>query len=148
MRKRNRYITAVDLWALGTVTHEVLTTHGPFQESWSVTDIDKASRSSLEDQEPQLDVNMIYRYCHGLEPFPIQWLKISGVEEAGIDFLKSQMAIFKIDNRAMHHHIVGFTMLQQNYPVNTMHGLVKVSIFYRRPGLFEIRHSACVSGGC
>lgn len=92
LQKRNRYTTAVDLWALGTVIHKVLTTHGPFQESWSAMNIDKALRSSLEDQEPQLAVNMIYRYCHGLEPFPVQPLKMNGVEEAGIDFLKSLMA--------------------------------------------------------
>lgn len=92
MRTGNRYSTAVDLWALGAVIHEILTSQIPFLDTYQEMDIDMDSTPFTGEIGPQLDTQMLYGYCNGLDSFPIQCLEKSGVREEGIAFVKGLMA--------------------------------------------------------
>lgn len=95
MATGSSYTTAVDLWALGVVIHEVLTSEIPFQDTYRDTcssdqDTDITLTANLV---PSLDTHMFYRYCQGDESFPIAALQKNQVDADGIVFVKSLMVV-------------------------------------------------------
>lgn len=89
------YTTAVDLSALGVVIHEVLTSEIPFQETYldinTYQDSDQVTLTS--NVGPELDPHMLYRYCQGLEPFPVGCMQKHQVDADGIDFVTNLMVV-------------------------------------------------------
>lgn len=75
-RYRQSCDSAVDLWALGVVVHEILTSEIPF----------------LDNGNPD-NTTAVSQYCCSLDPFPSQSLHASGVGEAGIEFVESLMVV-------------------------------------------------------
>lgn len=97
---RDSYTKAVDLWALGAVIHEILTTEIPFLEIYEDLDEELADdlgsmRITPEeytacDSWPTIDSEILYDFCRGSE-FPIESLRKHSVSDEGIDFVKSLM---------------------------------------------------------
>lgn len=100
MRTGNQYSVAVDLWALGVIIHEVLTSEIPFLDTYQASDIDLDLTLCAEDMGPQLDSQRLHSYCNGSDTFPAESLQESGVVEEGIDFVKGLMAINPADRRS------------------------------------------------
>lgn len=92
MRSGNQYSNAVDLWALGVVIHEVLTSEIPFLDTYLDSDLDTDFASCMLNPVPQLDGDMLHNYCTGSDPFPVESLRKSGVSDEGVDFVKGLMA--------------------------------------------------------
>lgn len=86
---RNNYTIAVDLWALGVVAHEVLTTEIPFLCTYQNTD--PVTLTSYDG--PEFDSDRLYNYCNGRESFPVESLQKHGAGAEGIDSVKSLMAV-------------------------------------------------------
>lgn len=76
MKYRQSCDRAVDLWALGVIVHEILTSEIPFLGN------DKTSNAAA-----------ISQYCCGLDPFPSQSLRTSGVGETAREFVESLMVV-------------------------------------------------------
>lgn len=100
MKTRNRYTNAVDLWAFGVLVHEVLTSEIRFLETYHDLDTDQTTDGTTYagDMEPIIDSQLLFSYCNGAEPFPIESLQRNRVNKKGIDFVTSLM-VFKPGSR-------------------------------------------------
>lgn len=91
-RTEKSYTNAVDMWALGCVVHEILTSRIPFLGPTCVLDdpcsglAEAASATSL----PQLhvDMNVLYKFCSGEIKFPIENLQQSKASSYAIEFVE------------------------------------------------------------
>lgn len=81
----NEYTNAVDIWALGCVVHEILTSQIPFLEIVSDTTLPWTSFSRLETQ---FDMDSFSEFCKGRISLPIELLQQSQVSGRGVDFTK------------------------------------------------------------
>lgn len=92
---RDSYTKVVDIWAVGAVTHEILTAEIPFldrhQDLDSMATTQHSEQYTASDFGVEVDSELLYNYCHGSE-FPSERLEEHGVSEEGIDFVKSLMA--------------------------------------------------------
>lgn len=82
------YNSSVDIWALGAVVHQVLTSQIPFLEiglSLDDSDYDSTATGSSIDGELLLD------YCAEREPFPVESLITHGASADAVDFIKNLM---------------------------------------------------------
>lgn len=86
MRIRGGYTTAVDLWALGAVIHQVLTSEIPFLDKYF-------DSTSVADGVPEIDMQRLFAYCNDTEKFPKAALKMSKASQEAISFVKSLMAV-------------------------------------------------------
>ncbi|KAI5837081.1 kinase-like domain-containing protein [Morchella snyderi] len=83
------YTGAVDMWALGTILHEMLVGVIPFaQEEGAEEDDDEEEEDGDEEEMVesesavrvmQVDIHMLNNYCSGLTPFPEELLAEKGV---------------------------------------------------------------------
>lgn len=92
---RNSYTNAVDLWALGVIVHQILTSEIPFldidQDEDMETVMSASDLSITNDPTPEMDMDLVYKYCRGLDPFPSQSLHINGVSDEGKNFVTNLM---------------------------------------------------------
>lgn len=91
MRIGDSYTKVVDVWALGTVVHQILTSEIPFLETYeamtSMTTTPEPSNTASPTMST-IDSELLYAYCRGSD-FPTQSLQRNGVSYEGIDFVKS-----------------------------------------------------------
>lgn len=95
--RKNSYSNLVDLWALGAVVHQILTSEIPFQDMYEDPDDMETSLSSLDMGSNRticaaIDMRLLYGYCQGLKIFPTKSLGNSAVTRNGVHFVKSLMA--------------------------------------------------------
>lgn len=89
---RNSYTNAVDLWALGVIVHQILTSEIPFLDIDQDEGMEKVSNiSTTSDPTPEMDMDLVYKYCRGLDSFPSQSLHINGVSDEGKNFVTNLM---------------------------------------------------------
>lgn len=90
-KTRDSYTKVIDLWALGAVVHEILTSEIPFLDMDQGTD----SMNFVSDLYitgdiiPTIDMELLFSYCHGLNAFPSESLEKNGVSKEGMGFVKS-----------------------------------------------------------
>lgn len=86
----DQYTWAVDMWALGAIVHEVLTSQIPFTEVRSVsagsTIFGSTATSSAHDGW------LLAQYCSG-KPFPVASLNEQGADATAIGFVKRLMVV-------------------------------------------------------
>lgn len=82
------YTNSVDMWSLGCVVHEMLTTERPFLEAERATDLESSMWLDDEPQELQADLDLIVDYCRGEKIFPGQSLEKSGASADETSFVK------------------------------------------------------------
>lgn len=86
------YTTAVDIWALGCVVHEMLTGEFPFLEpAYTGTQVSGLTADSQYNTmvEAQVDFPALLKFCNGTTEFPTNCLRRSGASDAAVTFLKS-----------------------------------------------------------
>lgn len=89
-QKKIGYTRAVDLWALGVMVHEILTSEMPFLDPETVLSGSyMESMMTASDMMPAMDLAMLCDYCYELIEFPAQSLQKHQVCAEGIDFVKS-----------------------------------------------------------
>lgn len=82
------YTISVDMWSLGILTHELLTSEIPFLSVGSgITNF-----SEVDPMVPEFDTDLIYKYCRGLRSFPIERLQKHRVGKEGIHFVMQLLA--------------------------------------------------------
>lgn len=90
---RGAYTNAVDLWALGCLLHELLTSEIPFlhRELDSATTYTDCGPETTQttDVDNRTDMKSLYEYCHGMSEFPTARLEDSRVAKRVIEFVKS-----------------------------------------------------------
>lgn len=91
---RNSYSNLVDLWALGAVVHQILTSEIPFQDMYddlgiSLSSLDMGSTST---RCATIDMRLLYGYCQGLQSFPTKSFQQCAVSRDGVYFVQSLMA--------------------------------------------------------
>lgn len=83
---------ALDIWSLGCVVHELLTSQIPFVEIDNGCD-DMDDMTGLESGfagiDAEVDMESLCEYCRGEIDFPSEILEASLVSEEGIEFVKS-----------------------------------------------------------
>lgn len=84
LRPRDIYTNAVDMWSLGCLVHEMLTTERPFLEGPQEQDPDFDSMTC----EPQADIDLIIDFCRNHRDFPEDALKRSGVSPNEKSFVR------------------------------------------------------------
>ncbi|KAI5852461.1 kinase-like domain-containing protein [Morchella snyderi] len=96
---KKRYTNSLDIWSLGCVIHEILTSELPFLRKSEDTDSSASSSSTIRDPEPaystpevDVDIGILMSFCEGKTHFPEDVLLLAGVSVVGIDFLKSLLA--------------------------------------------------------
>ncbi|KAI5838285.1 kinase-like domain-containing protein [Morchella snyderi] len=95
-RQQNAHIGyALDIWSLGALVHELLTSYIPFfdrvesdSESEEMTDV-QAVKSSTSTFRQFFDSTSLHEFCHQEIEFPTNRLLESGVNSEGIAFVKS-----------------------------------------------------------
>lgn len=88
-RTQNLYTNAVDMWALGCLVHEILTSEIPFLETpFSNIDLDSDMMSGLDFPQRQIDMEMLSKFCSSGIDLPVRVLQDSGASSNEIDFLK------------------------------------------------------------
>lgn len=76
---------ALDIWSLGCLVHELLTSQTPFCE---IADPGETwDESGFTVTGSQTDMGMLYQYCHGNSAFPTEVLRAAQVPQEGIDFV-------------------------------------------------------------
>lgn len=83
----NSYTSHIDIWALGAIVHQMLTTEIPFLEIYT----DDTDLESIPAPDDTVDMDLLYGYCRNLNEFPCSTLRKHGVSEDGIEFVKSLM---------------------------------------------------------
>lgn len=89
LRPSDVYTNAVDMWSLGCLVHEMLTTERPFIEQAREDDPESSLQFDTCASEPQADVDMIIDYCRGEQRFPEKALQTSGGSLSQIHFVKA-----------------------------------------------------------
>lgn len=92
LKPRNVYTNAVDMWSLGCVVHEILTSERPFLREALLADDDDFGTTMQFDtasSEPEADIDKIIAYCRDLQDFPEDALEKSGVTASERSFVKA-----------------------------------------------------------
>lgn len=87
------YSNAVDLWALGVVVHEILTSEIPFLDSDTDTTMTITGLLCTSDDTPEVDMELLFKYCRDPALFPTQPLHTNGISDIWQDFVRSLMAV-------------------------------------------------------
>lgn len=90
LKPRDVYTNAVDMWSLGCLVHEMLTTERPFLLQ-AVVDDDFGSSMQFDtaSSEPEADIDKIIEFCREQQAFPEEALLSSGVGELERRFVKA-----------------------------------------------------------
>lgn len=91
---------ALDMWSLGCLVHELLTTQTPFREDFDAT---TEIESGFTTVGSEFDMGRFCDYCQGRIEFPVETLHSAHVTEQGIDFVKS-LLVADPDERATAIH--------------------------------------------
>lgn len=79
----------MDMWSLGVIAHEILTSEIPFLQ----TPVEPDSESDAElEESTTTDMDLLFRYCHGLKKFPTQALQNTSVSYDGIRLVTGLLA--------------------------------------------------------
>lgn len=90
----NQYTNHIDIWALGAIVHQMLTSEIPFLDTFKPQESDtdfggSSSQSSTVDSS--VDYDLLIDYCRGLIPFPSESLTTNGAGKQAVDFVMSLM---------------------------------------------------------
>lgn len=98
--RRGSYTEAVDIWALGAIVHEILTSEIPFLDiyegsDWMTTEVEGLTLST--EAEPTnlpaiVDTELLYAYCNSSE-FPTHALEKHCASKDAIELVKALMAV-------------------------------------------------------
>lgn len=89
LRPRDVYTNAVDMWSLGCLVHEMLTTERPFLEQAQKDDPESSMQFETFASELQSDIDMIIEFCRDQIDFPAEALQRSGVSPSETSFVKA-----------------------------------------------------------
>lgn len=84
------YTKNVDLWSLGALVHELLTSEIPFLEKAQIEDSGVDQDKQNTASKMCINSDLLYQYCRG-EPFPIGALEDHGASPEQIDLIKNLM---------------------------------------------------------
>lgn len=79
----------LDMWSVGCILHELLTSEMPFIEAGHQSDM--FSGITMSDFTPQVDMGSLLEYCRDESEFPTEILRNAQVDEEGIDLIKTLM---------------------------------------------------------
>lgn len=115
--RENSYTSAIDIWALGAIVHQMLTSEVPFLDTYQDLFLDELD-SLPAQEEATLDMGLVVDYAWGRQPFPANSLLTHRVGRCAIDFVKSVMAPKPSDR------LTAETALQSEWFVGTTPRLV------------------------
>lgn len=86
LRPRVEYTTAVDMWALGLIVHELLTGHTPFLETPPVDTLSSGYPTALTE-DVTIDMRLMLQFCDGNVELPRELLHDK--DPAAVSFIES-----------------------------------------------------------
>lgn len=87
--KGEEYSFALDMWSLGCLVHELLTSRRPFTEDGDGdTEFMTGVDSLLDTEEQQVNMELLFQYCAGKAAFPTDVLQASKSSVGAIQFVK------------------------------------------------------------
>lgn len=75
------------------MVHEILTSEIPFLDPGRDTNMTITDQFTTCDDTPEVDMELLYKYCRDLALFPTQPLNANGMGDMWQDFVKSLMAV-------------------------------------------------------
>lgn len=93
-QSKRGYTKAVDIWALGVLLFQMLTSKLPFQaeNTSSIFYTGDLTLVTERDREPTMDFAILIHYCHGLGLFPMESLLGARTSTQGVAFLNCLLA--------------------------------------------------------
>lgn len=92
-RVGSRFTFALDMWSLGCIVYELLTSQIPFLQP-AEDGYDDITEGETSDEEigAELDIGLLFQYCQGHVGFPSDVLQTSEVSDQGIAFVENLLA--------------------------------------------------------
>lgn len=87
MRRTKGYTTAVDLWALGCLIHEILTGETPFVDRSVESEVSGVATAVRCGPLPT-DTHQLSEYCNGTRKLPTEALRAAQTASRGVKFVK------------------------------------------------------------
>lgn len=88
MVELEEFTYALDMWSMGCLVHELLTSQTPFRELLQETTASTEIESGFTTVGSEVDMGCFYDYCQGRTDFPTEALRSARVAKPGIDFVK------------------------------------------------------------
>ncbi|KAL0630732.1 Protein kinase protein rad53, partial [Maublancomyces gigas] len=89
----NSYTNAIDLWAVGAIVHQMLTSEIPFLNTNQGSFLSDLDFGSSDKCSATIDIYLLVDYCRNLIPYPTESLLAKGADRDEIDFVKSVMTV-------------------------------------------------------
>lgn len=87
LRLGNEYTTAVDMWAMGFIVHELLTGKTPFLET--PVELMSSGYPTMETEQVETDMRLLLQFCDGSITFPLSLLEDIKTPNTAIQFVRS-----------------------------------------------------------
>lgn len=106
-RSPEGYSYALDMWSLGCLLHELLTSQTPFLTSTATPTSDFITGLSESDFEQETDLEFLFKYCHGTVGFPTGKLESAGASVDAINLVQELLSANATDRptaKEISHH--------------------------------------------
>lgn len=103
MVELEEFTYALDMWSMGCLVHELLTSQTPFRQPPQETNELFEIESGFTTTGSEVDMGCFYDYCQGRTEFPTEPLRSARVTQPGIDFVK-RLLVADPDRRATATH--------------------------------------------
>lgn len=84
-----QFTFALDIWSLGCLVHELLTSQTPFRDAPQAPD----DESGFTIAGTEVDMALYFKYCQETTTFPTEVLHNSQVDQLGINFVKHLLVV-------------------------------------------------------